>query len=86
MGRGALPTDGFLSSVHWSIAESGVSDPEVAADPAPSIALFTESDEGTMEIWPHSFEAMYTVHLSSISSVGVCDGSLLLYMADGSIA
>lgn len=63
VGRGELPTDGFMSSVHWSIADTGVSDPEVASDRAPSVALYTESDDATMEIWPHSYEAMYTVSL-----------------------
>jgi hypothetical protein len=63
VGRGELPTNGFMSSVHWSIADTGVSDPEVASDRAPSVALYTESDDATMEIWPHSYEAMYTVRV-----------------------
>lgn len=63
VGRGALPTNGFLSSVHWSIADTGVSDEEVATDRAPSVALFTESDESTTQMWPHHFEAMYTISL-----------------------
>lgn len=40
---------------------TGVANPEVARDPAPSVALWTESDESTLELWPHKFEAMYTV-------------------------
>lgn len=44
---------------------AGVADPDIAADPAPSVALWTESDEFTMELWPHKFEAMYTVSESS---------------------
>lgn len=62
-GRGVLPTNGLLRRMHWSIAATGVADPDIAADPAPSVALWTESDEFTMEIWPHKFEAMYTVSL-----------------------
>ncbi len=66
-GRGALPTNGFLQSAHWSIADTGVSDPAFATDPAPSVALFTESDPSTLAIWPHKFEAMYTVRLPTPS-------------------
>ncbi len=60
-GRGSLPTNGLLRRMHWSIAATGVADPDVATDLAPSVALFAESDETTLAVWPHKFEAMYTV-------------------------
>ena len=62
-GRGVLPTNGILRRAHWSVADTGCSDPALASDPAPSVALWTESDESTLAVWPHKFEAMYTVRL-----------------------
>ncbi|KAL3160522.1 hypothetical protein ABBQ32_010826 [Trebouxia sp. C0010 RCD-2024] len=57
-----MPTDGFLKDWHWSVVETTRS-PEFAEDPAPSVTLLAESDEATMEIWPHKFAALYTVQL-----------------------
>lgn len=57
-----MPTDGFLKHSHWSVMEATRS-PDFAEDPAPSITLLAESDETTMEVWPHQFAAFYTVSL-----------------------
>ena len=59
-----LPTDGFLQDIHWSVADSAQSGP-LGIDPAPEITLFAESDDHTLQMWPHHFRAQYTVrHLS----------------------
>ena len=43
-----------------SIAETGRA-PRLASDPAPSVALWAEHSPHTASLWPHRFEAMYTV-------------------------
>jgi hypothetical protein len=51
---------------------AGVADPEIARDPAPSVALWAEADSFTLGVWPHRFEAMYTVRLWPRVSMGCC--------------
>lgn len=57
-----MPTDGFLKHFDWSVVETTRS-PDFAEDPAPSVTLMAESDDTTLEIWPHKFTALYTVSL-----------------------
>lgn len=59
-GRGVMPSNGFMRDLHWSIADTSRS-PDWAEDAAPSVALWAEHTEETASIWPHRFEAMYTV-------------------------
>ncbi len=56
----SLPTDGFLQDCHWSVAETAQS-PPLGVDRAPQVTLMAESDESTLQIWPHRFYAAYTV-------------------------
>ncbi len=63
MGSGRVPTNGFLSMLHWSLADAGGSDPD-ALDPAPTVVLEAESTEATYAIWPYHFRASYTVRPS----------------------
>ena len=63
VGSGRVPTNGFLSMLHWSLADAGGSDPD-ALDPAPTVVLEAESTEATYAIWPYHFRASYTVRLS----------------------
>ena len=60
-----LPTDGFLKDLHWSVAEAGHS-PIWAEDPAPQVTLIAESNDATLAVWPHQFEASYTVRLGVV--------------------
>ena len=62
VGNGRVPTNGFLSMLHWSLADAGGSDPD-ALDPAPTVVLEAESTEATYAIWPYHFRASYTVRL-----------------------
>jgi len=72
-GGGAVPTaptDGFLRHLHWSIYATGVADggggdasPPPCADPAPSVCLVARDTAATRAVWPHAFEAVYTVSL-----------------------
>ena len=62
VGSGRVPTNGFLSMLHWSLADAGGSDPD-ALDPAPTVVLEAESTEATYAIWPYHFRASYTVRL-----------------------
>ncbi|CAL8465383.1 g4919 [Coccomyxa elongata] len=62
VGSSTIPTNGLLSRMHWSLAETGVSDPDIL-DPAPTAVFATESDESTYAIWPFHFVAIYTVSL-----------------------
>lgn len=55
-----MPSNGFMRDLHWSIADTSRS-PDWAEDAAPSVALWAEHTEETASIWPHRFEAMYTV-------------------------
>ena len=57
-----LPTNGFLQDCHWDLVASEQSGP-LGWDPAPSVTLFTQSDEDTLRVWPHHFEAAYSVSL-----------------------
>lgn len=67
-----LPTDGFLQDIHWSVADSAQSGP-LGIDPAPEITLFAESDDHTLQMWPHHFRAQYTVrHLSCSRDSPAC--------------
>ena len=45
-----------------SIAQTGCA-PRWATDPAPSIALWAEHSPDTAALWPHRFEAMYSVRV-----------------------
>ncbi|DBA82477.1 hypothetical protein WJX79_005540 [Trebouxia sp. C0005] len=58
----SLPTDGFLKDCHWSVAETAQS-PPLGVDRAPQVTLVAESDESTLQMWPHRFYAAYTVQL-----------------------
>lgn len=60
VGSSTVPTNGLLSRMHWSLAETGVSDADTL-DPAPTAVFATESDESTYAIWPFHFVAIYTV-------------------------
>lgn len=42
-----------------------------AEDPAPQVTLVAESDEETLAIWPHQFEARYTVSVVCFSALGL---------------
>ncbi|KAK9805629.1 hypothetical protein WJX72_009001 [[Myrmecia] bisecta] len=61
-GRGQLPADGFARELHWSLYET-VRSPLFATDPAPTVSLIAEEDDDTLQVWPHRFQAMYTVSL-----------------------
>ena len=54
----SLPSNGFLNHLHWSICSSSA---QPGTDPQPSISLKVESDDSTLELWPHHFSAVYTV-------------------------
>lgn len=60
--RGLLPADGFLRFQHWSLVDAYIGAPD-AEDPAPTVVLYSESDDSTRELWPFEFEAFYTVSL-----------------------
>lgn len=49
-----------MQHAHWSLLDSSQSGP-LGWDPAPQVTLFAESDEETLEIWPHEFQAAYSV-------------------------
>ena len=68
VGSGRVPTNGFLSMLHWSLADAGGSDPD-ALDPAPTVVLEAESTEATYAIWPYHFRASYTVRLSEEAAI-----------------
>ena len=59
-GSSGVPANGFLSHLHWSLVATGVS-PEDAYDPAPTAMFAAEWDEDTYSVWPHRFNALYTV-------------------------
>ncbi len=59
MGRG-----GFMQDLHWSVVDSAIAHTFVdgnADDPAPSVVLHAQDDPWTMSLFPHEFEALYTV-------------------------
>ena len=60
-----LPTDGFLSDCHWSVAQTAQS-PPLGVDRAPQVTLVAESDEDTLQMWPHQFSASYTVSSAAV--------------------
>lgn len=78
-GGGSFPTtpsDGFLRHMHWSIYATGVADggggggeggdgapAALSADPAPSVCLVARDTAASRAVWPHAFEAAYTVSL-----------------------
>lgn len=76
-GVGPLPTHGFLQDLHWSVVQTAWREPEdVAAgseqdalDWRPTISLYAETDEEWAKVWPHRFEALYTVSLEDRKSV-----------------
>ena len=51
-----------------SIAETGRA-PRWASDPAPSVALWAEHSPDTASLWPHRFEAMYSVRDSACMQI-----------------
>jgi hypothetical protein len=60
VGARDVPSNGFLSGLHWSLIATGVS-PETAPDPAPTAIFAAEWDEETYAMWPHRWAAVYTV-------------------------
>ena len=69
-GGGSFPTapaDGFLRHLHWSLYATGAAsageDGPGAPDPAPSVCLVARDTAATRAVWPHRFEAVYTVSL-----------------------
>lgn len=60
VGNGRVPTNGFLSHLHWTLVDAGPTDPD-SMDPSPTIVLETESTEETYAVWPYHFRALYTV-------------------------
>ena len=72
----SLPTDGFLQDCHWSVAETAQS-PPLGVDRAPQVTLMAESDESTLQIWPHQFYAAYTVSPHAIMLVNAFAESCL---------
>lgn len=61
-----LPQHGFMDKMQWSLADSSIG-PKSAEDPAPHVTFVTRSNEQTMKLWPHQFEASYSV--SCLASV-----------------
>ena len=55
-----LPQNGFMDKMQWSLADSSIG-PTSAEDPAPHVTFVTRSNEQTMKLWPHQFEASYSV-------------------------
>ena len=66
VGSGAVPSHGFLSRLHWTLVETGVSPPH-APDPAPTAVFAAEWDDDTYAMWPHRFGAIYTVRSGQLS-------------------
>jgi len=60
VGNGRVPTDGFLSHLHWNLVDAGGSAPD-AEDPCPTVVLEAESNQETYAVWPYHFTAIYTV-------------------------
>jgi len=60
VGNGRVPTDGFLSHLHWNLVDAGGSAPD-AEDPCPTVVLEAESTQETYAVWPYHFTAIYTV-------------------------
>ena len=66
VGPGRQMKGGFMQDLHWSVVDSAVSAAYVegdAEDPAPSVVLHAQDDPWTMSIFPHEFEALYTVSM-----------------------
>ena len=55
-----LPQHGFMDKMQWSLADSSLG-PQSAEDPSPHVTFVTRSNEQTMKLWPHQFEASYSV-------------------------
>ena len=62
----SLPSNGFLNHLHWSICSSSA---QPGSDPQPSVSLEAESDDSTLELWPHHFSAIYTVGFPAPNSL-----------------
>ena len=60
VGNGRVPTDGFLSHLHWNLVDAGGSAPD-AEDPCPTVVLEAESTQETYAVWPYHFRVTYTV-------------------------
>ncbi|KAK9867589.1 hypothetical protein WJX84_000523 [Apatococcus fuscideae] len=66
VGVGRLPRGGFMGDLHWSVVDTAISPgfaEGTAEDPAPSVVLHAQDDPWTMSMYPHEFEALYTVSL-----------------------
>ena len=64
VGVGRLPRGGFMSDLHWSLADSAIAPGYLdgdTEDAAPSIVLHAQDDPWTLTMFPHEFEALYTV-------------------------
>lgn len=69
--------DSVLFSSDRCTFPAGVADPERARDPAPSVALWAEADSFTLGVWPHRFEAMYTVSPPSVAMLLLAQATVL---------
>lgn len=64
VGAGRLPRGGFMSDLHWSLVDSAIAPGYMdgdTEDPAPSVILHAQDDPWTLSMFPHEFEALYTV-------------------------
>ena len=53
-----------MGDLHWSVVDTAISPgfaEGTAEDPAPSVVLHAQDDPWTMSMYPHEFEALYTV-------------------------
>ena len=71
VGSGAVPSNGFLSRLHWTLVETGVTPPH-APDPAPRAVFAAEWDADTYAMWPHRFGAIYTVRWVAVLTLCCC--------------
>jgi len=61
-GPGKIQNHGFARNTSWEVAHTGVS----KSDPAVvSIDLRLKESKSTLDIWPHAFEAILSIHLST---------------------
>lgn len=68
----AVPADGVLGDIHWSVAGTGVAPPD-AIDPAPSVCVVCGDTAATRSAWPHPFAAALTVSLMHTDDATVDD-------------